>query len=145
MSCTESYTGMIKEINLPRELIKVEEIIKFISLSFKIPEDKFEIDGNNKITGIHSEKVILNIEDGKWYEVLEKKCNNLAWKVDLFIAKCNNGIINFNVRYYNCEFSFNEAIITSLRVMKFNEIVNDAVGYAIIEAIWIDELINKSL
>ena len=145
MSCTESYIGVIKEINLPSELIKVEEIIKFISLSFKIPEDKFEIDDNNKITVIHSEKVILDIEDGKWYEVLEKKCNNLVWEVDLFIAKCNNGIINFNVRYYNGECSFNEAIITSLRVMRFNEIVNDAVGYAIVEAIWIDELINKSL
>lgn len=119
MSCTESYIGMIKEINLPSELIKVEEIIKFISLSFKIPEDKFEIDENNKITCIHSEKVILDIEDGKWYEVLEKKCNNI--NEDFFIAKRNNGIIDFSVQYYNGGCSFDEAISNSIENMTDND------------------------
>lgn len=118
MSCTESYTGMIKEINLPSELIKVEEIVEFISLNFKIPEDKFEI-YNNKITYIDSEKVLLDFKTGKWYEVLEKKYYDID--EDFFIAKCNNGIIDFSVQYYNGGCSFNEAISKSIENMTDND------------------------
>ncbi len=118
MSETVRYTGKIKEINIPNDLIEVKEIVKFVSLTFKIPEENFEI-FNDEITYIDSSKVLFNFKTKKFYEVLEKKycCSD----DDFLIAERDNNVINFNLQFYKGGCSFNEAIIEAIEKIKDND------------------------
>ena len=118
MSETVNYNGRIREFTIPSELVTTQEIVTFLSLKFNIPEGKFDTH-KDEIYYIDSERIFCDFNTGKWYEVLEKDFND--GDDDYFIAKKNNDVIEFSVRYYNGGCSFNEALSTAIKNIKEKE------------------------
>lgn len=107
MSKTVNYIGKIKEIKIPKNINLVEDVVKYLSEKFNISIEDFEMK-NGDILYIDSDKIHYNYKTRTCYEVLEKEY--VDHDEDYFIAKKENEIISFNLKFYNGGCSFDEAL-----------------------------------